>query len=134
MASLHLKDVRKTYDGGTEAVRGCTLEIADGEFLVLVGPSGCGKSTLLRMLIGSLQPTSGRIALFGEDLSRLDEDGLDRLRKRFGILFQSGALFQSMTLAENVALPLQEHTDLDPNIIEIQVKIKLELVGLREHA
>ena len=127
------QDLVKAF-GSQTVLSGVNLEVQPGETLVIMGGSGCGKSTLLRMLIGSLQPTSGRIALFGEDLSRLDEDGLDRLRKRFGILFPSGALFQSMTLAENVALPLQEHTDLDPNIIEIQVKIKLELVGLREHA
>lgn len=120
---------------GTQTVlSGVSLEIQPGETLVVMGGSGCGKSTFLRMLIGSLQPTSGRISMFGEDLATLDEDGLDAIRRRFGILFQSGALFQSMTLAENVALPLREHTSLDPEIIDIQVKIKLELVGLREHA
>ena len=102
--------------------------------MVVMGGSGCGKSTFLRHLIGSLTPTSGRVELFGSDLASLDEDGMDDVRKRFGILFQSGALFNSMTIAENVALPLHEHTVLDPNIIDIQVKIKLELVGLREHA
>ena len=127
------QDLVKAF-GSQTVLSGVNLEVKPGETLVIMGGSGCGKSTLLRLLIGSLQPTAGRISLFGEDLSRLDEDGLDKVRKRFGILFQSGALFQSMTLAENVALPLQEHTDLDPNIIEIQVKIKLELVGLREHA
>jgi phospholipid/cholesterol/gamma-HCH transport system ATP-binding protein len=72
--------------------------------------------------------------MFGQNMAELDEEGLNRLRKKFGILFQSGALFNSMTIAENVALPLQEHTTLDSNIIDITVKIKLELVGLREHA
>jgi phospholipid/cholesterol/gamma-HCH transport system ATP-binding protein len=120
---------------GTQTVlSGVNLEIRPGETLVVMGGSGCGKSTFLRLLIGSLQPTSGRISMFGQDLSSLDESGLDSIRRRFGILFQSGALFQSMTLAENVALPLREHTSLDPEIIDIQVKIKLELVGLREHA
>ena len=127
------KDLVKAF-GSQTVLSGVNLEVKPGETLVIMGGSGCGKSTLLRLLIGSLQPTAGRISLFGQDLSKLDEDGLDALRRRFGILFQSGALFQSMTLAENVALPLQEHTDLDSNIIEIQVKIKLELVGLREHA
>lgn len=120
---------------GTQTVlSGVDLRIRSGETLVVMGGSGCGKSTFLRLLIGSLQPTSGRISMFGEDLSALDEEGLDAVRRRFGILFQSGALFQSMTLADNVALPLREHTSLDPEIIDIQVKIKLELVGLREHA
>jgi phospholipid/cholesterol/gamma-HCH transport system ATP-binding protein len=72
--------------------------------------------------------------MFGKDLCSLDEDGLNEVRKKFGILFQSGALFNSMTIRENVALPLIEHTDLSREIIDIQIKIKLELVGLREHA
>ncbi|MEY3025082.1 MAG: hypothetical protein RJA16_1908, partial [Planctomycetota bacterium] len=127
------QDLVKAF-GSQTVLSGVNLEVKPGETLVIMGGSGCGKSTLLRLLIGSLQPTGGRIALFGEDLSSLDEDGLDKVRKRFGILFQSGALFQSMTLAENVALPLEEHTALDRTIIDIQVKIKLELVGLREHA
>jgi phospholipid/cholesterol/gamma-HCH transport system ATP-binding protein len=127
------QDLVKAF-GSQTVLSGVNLEVKPGETLVIMGGSGCGKSTLLRLLIGSLQPTGGRIALFGEDLSSLDEDGLDKVRKRFGILFQSGALFQSMTLAENVALPLEEHTSLDRTIIDIQVKIKLELVGLREHA
>ncbi|MCB9845859.1 MAG: ATP-binding cassette domain-containing protein [Phycisphaeraceae bacterium] len=102
--------------------------------MVVMGGSGSGKSTLLRLMIGSLRPDAGRIELFGRNVCDLDEAGLNSVRKQFGILFQSGALFNSMTLAENVALPLQEHTDLDPEIIDIQVMIKLELVGLREHA
>ncbi|MGA1391638.1 MAG: ABC transporter ATP-binding protein, partial [Phycisphaerales bacterium] len=122
------QDLVKAF-GAQTVLSGVNLEVKPGETLVIMGGSGCGKSTLLRLLIGSLQPTSGRIALFGEDLSTLDEDGLDAVRRKFGILFQSGALFQSMTLAENVALPLEEHTALDRTIIDIQVKIKLELVG-----
>ena len=78
--------------------------------------------------------TSGSVELFGQDVNQLDEEALNQTRKKFGILFQSGALFNSMTIADNVSLPLHEHTDLDTNIIDIQVKIKLELVGLREHA
>ena len=82
----------------------------------------------------SIQDHYSRGSLGDRILSALDEAGMNEVRSNFGILFQSGALFQSMTLAENVALPLEEHTDLDRNIIDIQVKIKLELVGLREHA
>src|SRR5205085_9297318 len=88
----------------------------------------------LRLLIGSIKPDGGEIRLFGQDIADLDEDGLNDIRKRFGILFQSGALFNSMSLKEHVALPLVEHTDLSREIIDIQVKIKLELVGLREHS
>ena len=86
------------------------------------------------MLIGSIPPTEGTITMLGRRIDAIDEAALNEVRHHFGILFQSGALFQSMTLAQNVALPLEEHTDLDPTIIDIQVKIKLELVGLREHA
>ncbi|TVQ62243.1 MAG: ATP-binding cassette domain-containing protein [Phycisphaerales bacterium] len=102
--------------------------------MVVMGGSGSGKSTTLRLMIGSLRPDAGSVELFGQNICTLDEDGLNSVRKRFGILFQSGALFNSMTLRENVALPLIEHTELDREIIEIQVQIKLELVGLREHA
>ncbi|MBL4699058.1 MAG: ATP-binding cassette domain-containing protein [Phycisphaerales bacterium] len=102
--------------------------------MVIMGGSGSGKSTLLRTLIGSHKPDEGTVELFGENICSLDEEGLNEVRKKFGILFQSGALYNSMTIAENVALPLREHTELDDEIIDIQVKIKLELVGLREDA
>jgi phospholipid/cholesterol/gamma-HCH transport system ATP-binding protein len=85
-------------------------------------------------MIGSLRPDAGRIEILGQDIAQADENTLNAVRKKFGILFQSGALFNSMTLRQNVALPLQEHTSLAAEMIEIMVKIKLELVGLREHA
>ena len=113
---------------------GINLDIAEGETMVIMGGSGCGKSTLLRHLIGSLQPSEGSIKILGEEIATVGEAGLDVVRKKFGILFQSGALFNSMSIADNIALPLREHTTLDSHIIEIQVMIKLELVGLREHA
>jgi phospholipid/cholesterol/gamma-HCH transport system ATP-binding protein len=120
---------------GTQTVLdGINLDIAEGETMVIMGGSGCGKSTLLRHLIGSLQPSEGSIKILGEEIATVGEAGLDAVRKKFGILFQSGALFNSMSIAENIALPLREHTTLDSHIIEIQVMIKLELVGLREHA
>lgn len=120
--------------GEQTVLDGVNLDVLPGETMVVMGGSGSGKSTLLRHMIGSLVPDAGSVTLFGRDLARLDEEGLNEVRKKFGILFQSGALFNSMTIAENVALPLQEHTTLDQAIIDIQVKIKLELVGLREHA
>jgi phospholipid/cholesterol/gamma-HCH transport system ATP-binding protein len=123
----------KRFDGKA-VLEGINLDVNEGETMVIMGGSGSGKSTSLRMMIGSFLPDEGTIELFGQDMTRLDEAGLNNIRKKFGILFQSGALFNSMTIGENVALPLQEHTDLSPEIIEIQVKIKLELVGLREHA
>ncbi|MHC4990723.1 MAG: ABC transporter ATP-binding protein [Planctomycetota bacterium] len=120
--------------GDQTVLDGVTLDIHRGETMVIMGGSGSGKSTILRLMIGSLLPDGGCIKVFGQDIGVLDEEGLNALRKKFGILFQSGALFNSMTIAENVALPLREHTMLDSNIIDISVKIKLELVGLREHA
>lgn len=126
-------EVVKRFDGRA-VLSGVNLEVVRGETLVIMGGSGSGKSTLLRLIIGSMRPEEGSIQLFGEDICRISEEEMDEVRKRFGILFQSGALFNSMTLYENVALPIQEHTDLDADIIDIQVKIKLELVGLLEHA
>ncbi len=130
---ISVRKLIKQFDGKT-VLDGINLDVREGEIMVIMGGSGSGKSTLLRHLIGSFVPESGSVDLFGHDLGAIDEEGLNEVRKRFGILFQSGALFQSMTLAENVALPLQEHTTLDQVIIDLQVKIKLELVGLREHA
>ena len=120
--------------GSQTVLSGVNLEVEQGETMVVMGGSGCGKSTILRMMVGSFPPTSGNVEIFGNDVNEMAEDALNETRKKFGILFQSGALFNSMTIADNVSLPLHEHTDLDSTIIDIQVKIKLELVGLREHA
>ena len=120
--------------GDQTVLDGVNMEVRQGEIVVVMGGSGCGKSTTLRHMIGSLQPDEGYVKLFGQDLSTLDEQGTNDVRKQFGILFQSGALFNSMTVAENVGLILEEHTSLDGSIIEMMVKIKLELVGLREAA
>jgi len=132
-AVIRVADLVKRYDGRA-VLDGVNLKVHPGETLVIMGGSGCGKSTLLRHMIGSIWPDEGRVELFGQDLGTLDQEGLDGVRKRFGILFQSGALFNSMTVGENVALPLKEHTDLDDDTIQIMVTIKLELVGLREAA
>jgi phospholipid/cholesterol/gamma-HCH transport system ATP-binding protein len=102
--------------------------------MVIMGGSGCGKSTLLRHLVGSIRPDDGSVKMFGQEITTMAEHQLNEVRKRFGILFQSGALINSLSVGENVALPLREHTGLDANTIEIMVKIKLELVGLRAHA
>jgi phospholipid/cholesterol/gamma-HCH transport system ATP-binding protein len=130
---IEVSDLVKKFDQQI-VLNGVNLDIYPGETMVIMGGSGSGKSTMLRHMIGALMPDRGTVKLFGKYLHQLNEDGLNEVRKRFGILFQSGALFNSMTIAENVALPLQEHTTLAKNIIDIQVKIKLELVGLREHA
>jgi phospholipid/cholesterol/gamma-HCH transport system ATP-binding protein len=132
-AVIDCRGVVKKFDGRT-VLDGVNLSIKRGETMVIMGGSGSGKSTILRLIIGSMLPDEGAITLLGEEMTACTEEQRDSVRKRFGILFQSGALFNSMTLAENVALPIQEHTTLSRNIVDIQVKIKLELVGLLEHA
>jgi len=117
-----------------QVLSGIDLDVYRGEIMVVMGGSGCGKSTLLRHLIGSITPDAGTIKLFGQDITTMSETDFNDLRRRFGILFQSGALINSLSVGENVALPLREHTDLGERTIEIMVKIKLELVGLRPHA
>ena len=107
-----------------------SFNVQRGDTLVIMGGSGCGKSTLLRHMIGSMKPTSGCVKLFGEEITTMKERELERVRLRFGMLFQSGALLASLTVGENVALPLLQHTDKTPDEIEEIVKQKLQMVGL----
>ncbi len=130
---IRVRDLVKRF-GDKTVLDGINLDVRRGETMVVMGGSGCGKSTLLRCMIGTFAPEQGAIELFGQDITRLGESELNEVRRKFGILFQSGALFNSMTLRQNVALPLEEHTLLPRQTIDIMVKIKLELVGLREHA
>ncbi len=119
-----------TYYEDRRILDNINVRIRKGEALVVLGGSGCGKSTLLKHLIGLLQPRSGRIYIQGKDITRLKEDELNEIRKNMGMLFQGAALFNSMTLGDNVALPLREHTPLAESTIKIMTKIKLGLVGL----
>lgn len=130
---IQVQDVTKVYGSRTvlDAVR---LDVYEGETLVILGGSGSGKSTLLRLMIGNVRYDGGEIIGFGKSLRQMSRDELAEYRKSIGVLFQSGALFNSMSVADNVALPLREHTDLPEETIEIIVKMKLEQVGLREHA
>jgi phospholipid/cholesterol/gamma-HCH transport system ATP-binding protein len=130
---IQVVDVVKRYGARTILDR-VRLEVRRGETLVILGGSGSGKSTLLRLMIGNVAYEEGHIVGLGRRLDRMSEADLVAYRKSIGVLFQSGALFNSMTVAENVALPLREHTDLPDETIQIMVKIKLEQVGLREHA
>jgi phospholipid/cholesterol/gamma-HCH transport system ATP-binding protein len=127
---ISVKNLVKNF-GPRRIINGVSLDIYEGETLVIMGGSGCGKSTFLRHLIGSIRPDSGEVWMFGQNIAAVSEDEMDLIRKRFGMLFQSGALFDSMTVGENIALPLEEHAKLDPSIINIVVKMKLEQVGLR---
>lgn len=132
---IAIKVAKATKIFGTRTVLDqIQLDVRKGETLVILGGSGSGKSTLLRMMIGSIPIDGGDIEVMGKCLCKLSQEELDEYRKSIGVLFQSGALYNSMSIGENVALPLREHTDLPEETIEILVKIKLELVGLREHA
>jgi len=127
---IKAEDVNKKF-GDRAILNGINLEIYRGETFVIMGGSGCGKSTFLRHLTGALKPDSGKIYVLGKDLTRISEDETDGLKKKIGMCFQSAALFDSMTVSENVSLPLKEHTKLEKSVIDIVVKMKLELVGLR---
>lgn len=117
---------------------GVEFDVYRGETLVILGGSGSGKSTLLNCMIGELEPDAGAIeynlpGLTGVDITRAERGPAEDVRKRFGILFQSGALFSSMTVAENVALPLREHSHVDPAVIDIVVAMKLQQVHMLAH-
>jgi phospholipid/cholesterol/gamma-HCH transport system ATP-binding protein len=116
--------------GDRVVINDISFNVHRGETLVIMGSSGCGKSTLLRHMIGSMKPTSGSVKLFGEQITTMSEREIARVRTRFGMLFQSGALLASLTVGENVALPLLQHTDKSPDEIEEIVKQKLQMVGL----
>ena len=135
--AIQVRSVTKTY-GTRTVLDAINLDVRHGETLVILGGSGSGKSTLLRLMIGNERPNSGDILIDNGDgqksLRSMSPGDLDDYRRTIGVLFQSGALFNSMTVFDNVALPLREHTDLVEETIQIMVKIKLELVGLREHS
>ena len=116
--------------GDRAVIDDISFNVHPGETLVIMGGSGCGKSTLLRHMIGSMKPTSGSVRIFGEELTTMNEREIGCVRRRFGMLFQSGALLASLTVGENVALPLFQHTDKSADEIEQIVKQKLEMVGL----
>jgi phospholipid/cholesterol/gamma-HCH transport system ATP-binding protein len=119
-----------THYGDREILKNISLSIPKGVTTVILGGSGCGKSTLLKHLIGLLKPTKGKIKILGNDITAMDEDRLNDVRKKMGILFQGAALLNSMTIMENVSLPLREHTKLKGSTMEIMVRMKLDLVGL----
>jgi phospholipid/cholesterol/gamma-HCH transport system ATP-binding protein len=127
--ALSIRNLHVAY-GEREILHGIGFDVLAGETLVILGGSGSGKSTLLRTLVGLESPTSGEVIVRGKNLRGLSEAEWRELRRHLGISFQGGALFGSMTVGENVALPLLEHTKLDPATIEIMVRLKLTEVGL----
>ncbi|MBA2848390.1 ABC transporter ATP-binding protein [Thermosulfuriphilus ammonigenes] len=130
---IKIIDLHKSF-GAQEVLRGVNLEIPKGKITFIMGQSGQGKSVLLKHIIGLIRPDSGQILVDGLDITGLSLKELYRVRKRFGMLFQDAALFDSMTVAENVAFPLREHTRLSETEIAKKVEEKLALVGLLEAA
>ncbi len=126
---IEVKDLTVRY-GSSTIIKDVNFEIYDGEIFVIVGGSGCGKSTLLRQLIGLEKPTSGSIRINGEDFISSTENRKNDIKRTFGVLFQSGGMFASMTLAENISLLLENYTDLNIEQISNVVSLKLSAVGL----
>ena len=127
---VHLQQLRFAY-GEREILRGIDLSVRRGQVVAIMGGSGCGKTTLLRLIGGQLRATGGSVTVAGQDLARLSRDELYALRRRMGMLFQFGALFTDMSVFDNVAFPLREHTRLAPELIRDLVLMKLNAVGLR---
>jgi phospholipid/cholesterol/gamma-HCH transport system ATP-binding protein len=126
---ISLRNLRVSY-GEREILHGISFDVLPGETLVILGGSGSGKSTLLRTLVGLEKPSAGEILIKGQDLAKASAAELDEIRRKIGMSFQGGALFGSMTVGENVALPLREHTRLEESTIEVILRLKLEQVGL----
>ena len=126
---IEVRDLTMAY-GSFVIQQNLTFTIGKGDIFIIMGGSGCGKSTLMRHLIGLKMPTSGKVLYEGVSFWDIDQEQRDCIMRRIGVLYQRGALWSSMTLAENVALPLQEYTDLSPGQIRELVSLKLSLVGL----
>ena len=129
-AVIRVKDLVAKY-GDDIILDRVSFDIYEGEIFAVLGGSGCGKSTLLKHLIGLLQPHSGQVIIDDDDIAACDEKKRRGILKKIGVLYQSAALFGSMTLAENVALPVAEYTDLDKESVDNLVKMKLSLVHLK---
>lgn len=126
---IEIIDLYKSFNG-QPVLRGINLSIKKGEITVIIGPSGCGKTSIVRHMIGLLKPDRGRVMVDGIDINTLDPQKLNAFRKRFGMLFQHAALFDSMNVFENVAFPLREHSKKDEATIRRVVSEKLRVVGL----
>lgn len=127
--AIQVKNLVSHY-GERAILKDISLDVPRGEILVIMGGSGSGKSTFLRSLLGLKKATSGKVNLLGKDIMQLNELEMHDMRKNMGVAFQGGALFNSLTVGENVRLPLREHTDLDESTINIMSRMKLEVVNL----
>ena len=127
---LQIENLQFTYDE-RPVLQGINMRIPKGRVVAVMGGSGCGKTTLLRLIGGQLRPSSGKLRVGEYDVPNLDVDALYAMRRRMGMLFQFGALFTDMSVFDNVAFPMREHTDLPPEIIRDLVLMKLNAVGLR---
>jgi len=131
MSIISVRDLIVEYDD-RRVLDGLNLDVEPGQITVLLGGSGSGKSTLLRQMLGLEQPTSGSISIKGTNITRCSREELNKVRRSIGVAFQSAALFNSLSLEDNVALTLREHTALSPSIIDLIVWIKLAVVGLAD--
>ena len=129
LPAIEVRDL-VTHYGKTEILHGVNMSVHEREIMIIMGGSGSGKSTLLRYLLGLGKPTSGSIHMLGNDITKLSFMEMHDLRKNMGVAFQGGALLSSMTVGENVQLPLMEHTRLDRKTMEIMARMKLEVVNL----
>ena len=126
---IQVRDLTVGY--GTDIIlKNISFDVLEGEIFIVLGGSGCGKSTLLKHLIGLISPLSGQILIDGEDISNCDETTFKKILRKIGVLYQSSALFGSMTIAENVSLPIKEYTDLPQKSVDTLVKMKLNMVNL----
>jgi len=128
--ALSVKDIEKTF-GDHKVLDRVSIDVYKGETFVIMGGSGSGKSTLLRIMTGGIKPTSGKVCFAGKDLNTLGSLEQEKIKRRFGMSFQSAALLDFLSVEENVSLPLREHTKLDSKVISIIAKMKLNLVGLQ---
>jgi phospholipid/cholesterol/gamma-HCH transport system ATP-binding protein len=127
---IRVMNVDAGYEGNAPIQEHLNFDVGRGEVFGILGGSGCGKSTLLKHMIGLIPPLAGQVWIDGADIVGADGDALLAIRRKFGVMYQSGALFGSMTLLENVRLPLEVWTDLPDDAIDLVARMKLELVGL----
>ncbi|OYY93843.1 MAG: ABC transporter ATP-binding protein [Hydrogenophilales bacterium 28-61-23] len=127
---IEIKDLRYSY-GNREVLKGINLSIPAGTIAAILGSSGCGKTTLMRLIGGQLKPASGYVKVDGQIVHELDNDALYKLRRKMGMMFQAGGLFSDLSVFDNVAFPMREHTDLPEEMIRDLVLMKLDAVGLR---